>query len=115
MTTTTNFSSHGTVSLTRRGRLFLFGIPTMLGVVALLAALMVMAASVLNQAQASVSAEPGIEAVEVEVAPGDTLWSVAAEASAEEDIRAVMAQIAEVNNLHGSELQPGETLYVPAE
>lgn len=105
----------GGFHLTQRGRLLFFGLPSLLMVVALLSMVFFASASLINQAQASEDSGAGVQAVQVTVAPGDTLWSVAAEAAAEKDVHQVMAQIAELNGLHSSDLQPGEVLYVPAQ
>ena len=115
MTITTNSAATGPLSLTRRGRLVLLGIPALLTAVALLAGLLIIVSSALNQAQADTSSVPGVEAATVEVGPGDTLWSVAHASDSEDDVRAVMAQIAELNSLEDSALQPGERLYVPTD
>lgn len=115
MTNTTHAGHTGSVTLTRRGRLVLLGLPALLAAAAALAVLLVASAALFNNAQASTSQGPGVDAAEVAVDPGDTLWSVAAEVRTDDDIRAVMAQIAEINNLDSSDLQPGEVLYVPAD
>ena len=115
MTNTTHAGHTGSVTLTRRGRLVLLGLPALLAAAAALAVLLVASAALFNNAQAFTSQGPGVDAAEVAVDPGDTLWSVAAEVRTDDDIRAVMAQIAEINNLDSSELQPGEVLYVPAD
>lgn len=50
----------------------------------------------------------------VVVRPGDTLWSIASSvAGGNEDVRVVVAEIREVNGLHGSDLVPGEVLRLP--
>lgn len=125
MTTTTNSGTtgsttvgsitFGSVTLTRRGRLMLLGLPALLAAAAALAVLLMASAALFNNAQASTSEHPGVDAAEVAVSPGDTLWSVASAAPTDDDVRAVMAQIAELNNLESSELEPGEVLYVPAD
>jgi LysM repeat protein len=48
----------------------------------------------------------------VVVAPGETLWSVAA-AYASGDVQAMVSQIREANNLKGLDLQAGQKLRVP--
>jgi len=48
----------------------------------------------------------------VVVAPGETLWSVAA-AYATGDVQAMVSQIREANNLKGFDLQAGQKLRVP--
>lgn len=101
------------VTLTRRGRLVLFGLPTLVVAAALLTLALFAAASLVNHAQASTQGAPGVEATEVTIAPGDTLWSIAAKAETQQDVQAVISQIAELNDLDTSVLQPGQTLYVP--
>ncbi len=101
--------------LTRRGRLVLIGVPV-LGMVALavaIAALLI--GSSINAAQASSEAPAGVAAEEVTVGEGDTLWSVATEADSQDEVQRVIEQIAEMNDLDSTELQLGQTLYVPAD
>lgn len=120
MTTTTNSGptgsiTSGSITLTRRGRLMLLGLPVMLAAAAALAVLLMASAALFNNAQASTAEGPGVEAAQVAVNPGDTLWSLASQAPSEDDVREVMAQIVEINNLDSSQLEPGEVLYVPAD
>jgi nucleoid-associated protein YgaU len=49
----------------------------------------------------------------VVVQPGDTLWSIASSIAGDGDVRVVVAQLREVNGLHGSGLTPGEVLRLP--
>jgi nucleoid-associated protein YgaU len=49
----------------------------------------------------------------VAVRPGDTLWSVAASVAGEEDVRAVVDRIQELNGLPGTVLVPGQVLLLP--
>jgi len=49
----------------------------------------------------------------VVVRPGDTLWSVAASVAGEEDVRAVVDRIQELNGLDGTVLVPGQVLLLP--
>lgn len=101
------------VHLTRRGRLLLLGLPVLAVLaVALLGALM-LATSLLNQAQASSGAVPGVDAQVVTVSAGDTLWSVAASVDSEEHTQVLIGQIAELNDLDDSQLTPGQELFVP--
>ena len=58
----------------------------------------------------STSSEPSYEIVVV--APGETLWSVAA-AYASGDVQGLIKEIREVNNLKGYDLQAGQRLRVP--
>jgi Tfp pilus assembly protein FimV len=49
----------------------------------------------------------------VVVEPGDTLWSIAAEAAPEEDTRAVVDAIEVANDLDSTVLVPGMVLRLP--
>jgi LysM repeat protein len=93
--------------LTRRGRL------ARTIVVLSLAVVMVAgfaATSGANQEAPVASAAPSYSVVVV--APGETLWSVAA-AYATGDVQGFVTQIREINNLKGYDLQAGQRLRVP--
>ena len=60
--------------------------------------------------QVEASTAPSYEIVVV--APGETLWSVAA-AYATGDVQGLINEIREVNNLKGYDLQAGQRLRVP--
>ena len=95
------------VRLTRRGRL------ARTIVVLSLAVVMVAgfaATSGANQETPVASAAPSYSVVVV--APGETLWSVAA-AYATGDVQGLINEIREVNNLKGYDLQAGQKLRVP--
>lgn len=49
----------------------------------------------------------------VVVRPGDTLWSIASSVAGDSDVRVVVAELRQVNGLHGSDLVPGEVLQLP--
>jgi hypothetical protein len=49
----------------------------------------------------------------VVVHPGQSLWSIASGAVPSADPRAVMQEIVDLNALHGTNLVPGERLWVP--
>jgi nucleoid-associated protein YgaU len=49
----------------------------------------------------------------VVVRPGDTLWSIASSVAGEQDVRAVVDRIREVNGLHSGDLVPGQVLRLP--
>jgi nucleoid-associated protein YgaU len=53
----------------------------------------------------------GVSSVVVE--PGDTLWSIATSLDADGDVRAVIDEIQELNDLESAELVPGQTLQLP--
>ncbi|GAA1805643.1 LysM peptidoglycan-binding domain-containing protein [Nesterenkonia flava] len=104
-----------TIALTRRGRLLLLGVPTVLAVLTLLAGAMFLATAMVNQVEASADPVGGVEAQQVTVVPGDTLWSIAASAESQEDIQTLMTHIAELNDLDSSTLQPGQVIHVPVD
>jgi nucleoid-associated protein YgaU len=49
----------------------------------------------------------------VVVQPGDTLWSIASPVAADGDVRAVVAEIRQLNDLSSADLVPGQTLQLP--
>ena len=92
-------------TLTRRGRLARTFVVLSLTVV--------MAAGFASQSgagQVEASTAPSYEIVVV--APGETLWSVAA-AYASGDVQGLVNEIREANNLSGFDLQAGQKLRVP--
>ncbi len=106
---------HTTLRLTRRGRLLMFGMPALALLASLVIGAFFLAGSLVNQAQASSDEVQGVAAEEIRVDSGDTLWGVASEVASDQEIRVLIAQIAELNDLDSSELQPGQTLYIPVE
>ena len=99
------FQANPSGSLTRRGRLA--------RTLVVLSLTVVMAAGFASQSgagQVEVSTAPSYEIVVV--APGETLWSVAA-AYATGDVQGLVNEIREVNNLKGFDLQAGQKLRVP--
>lgn len=106
---------HTTLRLTRRGRLLMFGMPALALLATLVVGIFFLAGSLINQAQASSNDAPGVLAEEIKVDSGDTLWGVATEIDSDQEIRVLISQIAELNDLDSSELQPGQVLYVPVE
>ena len=91
--------------LTRRGRLA--------RTLVVLSLTVVMAAGFASQSgagQVEASTAPSYEIVVV--APGETLWSVAA-AYASGDVQGLVNEIREVNNLKGFDLKAGQKLRIP--
>ena len=107
MSTMTSTDTARTVRLTRRGRTL---------VVLLLAAVLFAAFSLGRSASqatdgAAGSAGPALEQATVQ--PGESLWSVAQRIAPDNDPREVVAQIRELNDLAGSQLQVGQQLLLP--
>ena len=100
------FGSQSTVKLSRRGRLARTIVVLSLAVVMVAGFAATSGANVAG----STSSEPSYEIVVV--APGETLWSVAA-AYASGDVQGLIKEIREVNNLKGYDLQAGQRLRVP--
>lgn len=89
--------------LTRRGRVVVF-----------LFAVLVLAAAALVLAGGSVAtSEPEVTETVV-VAPGQTLWSIAAEHSDGRDVRDTMDHLVDLNDLDTVALSAGQRLVVPA-
>jgi hypothetical protein len=103
-----------TVRLTRRGRLV---VTVMLTVVSLSLVVLAWLAIAARAAQATDGGQsPGAvyqNLTSVVVHPGQTLWSIASQAEPTADPRAVMQQIIELNALHGTNVVPGQRLWVP--
>lgn len=105
--------SGAALRLTRRGRLMFLGLPALLLVATIAAGALFVSASFFNQVQAGSTEAAGVQAEEMKVNAGDTLWSIASRAETNEDVQTVILQIAELNSLDSSELQPGEVIFVP--
>jgi LysM domain len=103
-----------TVRLTRRGRLV---VTVMLTAVSLSLVVLAWLAIAARGAQAADGGQsPGAvyqNLTSVVVHPGQTLWSIASQAEPTADPRAVMQQIIELNALHGTNVVPGQRLWVP--
>jgi LysM repeat protein len=104
--TAANPSGRQTIKLSRRGRLARTIVVLSLSVVMVAGFAATSGANVAG----STSSEPSYEIVVV--APGETLWSVAA-AYATGDVQGFINEIREVNNLKGYDLQAGQRLRVP--
>ena len=94
-----------TVRLTRRGRLLIFAVSL----------LFVLASAVLlaSGAVGTDAAGDPVRTEIVQVAPGDTLWGIASDLSADGDVRAMMQQIERLNALESAGLAAGQKLRVP--
>lgn len=109
--TSTQRSADRSLTLTRRGRLLLVGLPIALGV----AALILLGAFLTAEAQAGESVPTSSATVDVNVAAGESLWDLAVRYAPERDPRDVVAEIVELNNLRTSVVQAGQSISVPAE
>lgn len=49
----------------------------------------------------------------VSVQQGDTLWSIASDYAGSKDIREVIYEISELNNIHNSPIYVGDTIKIP--
>ncbi len=107
--TSTQRSAERPLTLTRRGRFVLVGLPIALGV----AALILLGAFLTSQAQAGESLPAPSPTVEVSVAAGESLWDLAVRHAPERDPRDVVAEMVELNDLRGSVVQAGQTVAVP--
>ncbi|RKQ33330.1 LysM peptidoglycan-binding domain-containing protein [Kocuria tytonis] len=105
-------SGSSSLRLTRRGRLFLIGLPFVTGA----AALLVVAAVFLLPATVKASTDHVSEPVthSVTVQAHQTLWDIAVAADPARDTREVMDDIAELNGLSSSVLSAGQVLEVPS-
>lgn len=101
--------AQGPLTLTRRGRFLLVGLPIALGV----AALILLGAFLTSQAQAGESLPAPSETLEVTVVSGETLWDLAVQYAPERDPREVVAEMLELNDLRTSVLLAGESISVP--
>jgi nucleoid-associated protein YgaU len=96
-----------TLRLTRRGRMLM----TALSVLVFGSAILVLGLRI------SGVLEPGPDfthTVPVQVAPGQTLWSIAQDTNPAQDPATVVEKIADLNKLSGpADLVPGQTLQIP--
>lgn len=95
-----------TLRLTRRGRLVVF---TFALLAAFALGLVVAAGSVATEKPGH--AEP---TTVVTVAPGETLWGIAAELAENGEVEEMMARIERLNALDSAALESGQKLRVPA-
>ena len=49
----------------------------------------------------------------ISVQQGDTLWSIASDYAGSKDIREVIYEISELNNIHNSPIYIGDTIKIP--
>lgn len=97
------------VRLTPRGRLV-----TRLAVITSLSILLLSGFAALTGASAGPS-ESAVSTpyIKISVKPGETLWSIADSINSSGDLRGMVADILEINNLKSPELQAGQKIYIP--
>lgn len=100
------------IRLNRRGRLVLHGLPLMILAALITAVVVFFGATALTPAAASPEHSPAAVDTHV-VGHGETLWSIAGQVAPAADRAATIEQIGRLNSLQGSELQPGQVLFVP--
>lgn len=97
------------IKLTRRGRLVLstlsFGIMLAISLISLFG-IATSSAKASNEVSNSTNTQ-------IVVAPGETLWTIAARVNPEIDPRAVIDQIMDLNVIEGSNVYAGQVLLVP--
>jgi hypothetical protein len=102
------FSTHPSgIALNRRGRLARTFVVLSLAVVL---------ASVFGLKAGAGTAQPtGSPAsfIEITVAPGDTLWSLAKRVGGGTDLRTLVDEIASVNSLSGANVEAGQRIRIP--
>lgn len=98
------------VRLTARGRFV-----ARLAVVASLSILLLAGASIFTQASAGSEGGEALPTpyVKVTVAPGQTLWSIAASITGDGDRRDMVDEIVSINHLRSPELFAGQKLFIP--
>ncbi len=102
--------SHGaSLRLTRRGRLVVAAAAALL--VTVMSLLAAGAAQATNHGPSPRAARQNL--AQVVVRPGQSLWSVAESADPDQDTRAVIQQIIDLNSLSGDTVAAGQQLWVP--
>jgi predicted Zn-dependent protease len=95
-------SRSGQVRLTRRGRLVVFAF-----------ALTVVLALAVLWGQPTIATERPQETRTITVAPGETLWGIAAEVAEPGETRSMVEQIRRLNDLDSAMVLSGQRLKVP--
>ncbi|MDT9593678.1 LysM peptidoglycan-binding domain-containing protein [Nocardioides zeae] len=97
---------HGSVRLTRRGRMVVVALG--LGLMLLLGVLLTTTSAATDEAVPSTTET-------IRVGSGDTLWDIASERSGDAGVQEVIDDIRALNAMDTAELQAGQLLVVPAE
>ncbi|MHA7270062.1 LysM peptidoglycan-binding domain-containing protein [Arthrobacter sp. HLT1-20] len=105
------------LTLTRRGRLVLFGLPALVASsILVFVALAIVFSSLASPAHAGVenmAVDMDNYAHSVTVLQGDSLWSIAGATNPNRDVRDVVREIVALNELGTGVLQAGQRLFVP--
>lgn len=64
-----------------------------------------------NRVEAGV---PALAPFPYRVVTGDSLWTIAARVNGNVDVRAVVSEIQDLNDLTGSTIRPGQVLLIPS-
>jgi hypothetical protein len=97
------------ITLTRRGRLLLVGLPVALGI----ACLIFLGAFLTSAAQAGEGPAQTSPTISVTVGAGETLWGLASHYVPDRDTRDVVAEMIELNDLGSSVVQAGQDISIP--
>jgi len=98
--------------LTRRGRIVLAVIA--LAPVALLIGLGFIQGQAASAADATTASSPSVPRASVTVGVGESLWDIAERIAGDRDVRDVIVEIRALNGLHGSTVEAGQRLVLPA-
>lgn len=97
------------IRLTRRGRFLV----SVLSFVAMLAISQVSLFGIATASAKASNEASSSTTTQIVVAPGETLWTIAARVNPEIDPRAVIDQIMDLNVIEGSNVYAGQVLLVP--
>jgi len=97
------------IKLTRRGRMLV----SALSFAAMLAISLVSLFGIATASAKASNEASNSTTTQIVVAPGETLWTIAARVNPEIDPRAVIDQIMDLNVIEGSNVYAGQVLLVP--
>jgi multidrug efflux pump subunit AcrA (membrane-fusion protein) len=97
------------IKLTRRGRMLV----STLSFAAMLAISLVSLFGIATASAKASNESSNSTTTQIVVAPGETLWTIAARVNPEIDPRAVIDQITDLNVIEGSNVYAGQILLVP--
>jgi LysM repeat protein len=97
------------IKLTRRGRMLV----STLSFAAMLAISLVSLFGIATASAKASNETSNSTTTQIVVAPGETLWTIAARVNPEIDPRAVIDQIMDLNVINGSNVYAGQVLLVP--